>query len=177
MTKFKTFKQFDNMDCGPTCLRMVAKHFGKEISLDKLRSESYITREGVSLMGISHAAESIGLKSLGTRIDLPTLLNKVPLPCIIPWNGIHFVVLYKADKKFAYVADPANGKKKLSHTELKKHWCGSKNDGIVLLLEPTPKFYNVEDSEKATFSHFLKYFLPHRNLLLQIFFAIIFLVW
>ncbi|NDV17431.1 hypothetical protein GO009_15515 [Muricauda sp. TY007] len=58
------------MDCGPTCLRMVAKHFGKEISLDKLRSESYITREGVSLMGISHAAESIGLKSLGTRIDL-----------------------------------------------------------------------------------------------------------
>ncbi|MER3376246.1 MAG: peptidase domain-containing ABC transporter [Allomuricauda sp.] len=162
------------MDCGPTCLRMVAKHFGKEISLDKLRNESYITREGVSLMGISHAAESIGIKSLGTRIDLPTLSKKVPLPCIIPWNGMHFVVLYKTDKKFAYVADPANGKKKLSHSELKNHWCGNNNDGIVLLLEPTPKFYNLEESEKATFSHFLKYFLPHRNLLLQIFFAIIF---
>lgn len=174
MTKFKTFKQFDQMDCGPTCLRMVAKHFGKEISLDKLRNESYITREGVSLMGISHAAESIGIKSLGTRIDLPTLSKKVPLPCIIPWNGMHFVVLYKTDKKFAYVADPANGKKKLSHSELKNHWCGNNNDGIVLLLEPTPKFYNLEESEKATFSHFLKYFLPHRNLLLQIFFAIIF---
>lgn len=114
------------MDCGPTCLRMVAKHFGKEVSLDKLRSLSYLTREGVSLMGISHAAESIGIKTLGTRVDLKTLVDKVPLPCIIPWDGIHFVVLYATDKKNAYIADPAIGKKKITHTDLKQYWSGNR---------------------------------------------------
>lgn len=174
MTKFKTLKQFDTMDCGPTCLRMVAKYYGREVSLDKLRSLSYLTREGVSLMGISHAAESIGIKSMGTRVDIQTLIDEAPLPCIIPWDGIHFVVLYRTDKKFAYIADPSDGKKKLDHTELKKHWIGTNESGIALLLEPTPKFYNIEEEEKATFTHFLKYFLPHKNLLLQIFFAIVF---
>ena len=163
------------MDCGPTCLRMVVKHYGKDISLHRLRSLSYITREGVSLMGISHAAESIGITSLGTRIDLQTLVNKVPLPCIIPWDGAHFVVLHKTNKKFAYIADPTTGKQKIPYAELKRHWTGNYDNGIVLLLEPTPKFYRLgEEEEKASFSHFLKYFLPHKNLLLQIFFAIVF---
>lgn len=174
MAGFTTYKQFDKMDCGPTCLRMVAKHYGKDISLDRLRELSYITREGVSLMGISHAAESIGLKSLGTRVDLPTLLKKVPLPCIIPWEGGHFVVLYRTDKKHAYIADPAKGKVKISHLDLKLLWSGYGQENIVLLLETTPKFYDQEEDEKASFSHFLKYFLPHRNLLIQVFFAIVF---
>ncbi|MGB5821346.1 MAG: peptidase domain-containing ABC transporter [Saonia sp.] len=174
MPKFIAYKQFDTMDCGPTCLRMVAKHYGKEISLDRLRALSYITREGVSLMGISHAAESIGLKSLGTRVDLDMLINKVPLPCIIPWDGIHFVTLYKTDKKYAHIADPAKGKQRIGHDILKQHWSGDQNAGIVLLLETTPKFYNLEEEEKAAFSHFIKYFLPHKNLLLQVIFAIIF---
>ncbi|MBD0849418.1 peptidase domain-containing ABC transporter [Maribacter arenosus] len=174
MAGFTTYKQFDKMDCGPTCLRMVAKHYGKDISLDRLRELSYITREGVSLMGISHAAESIGLKSLGTRVDLFTLLKKVPLPCIIPWEGRHFVVLYKTDKKNAYIADPAKGKVKISHQDLKMQWSGNGQESIALLLETTPKFYDQEEEEKASFSHFLKYFLPHKNLLIQVFFAIVF---
>jgi len=171
---FTAYKQFDKMDCGPTCLRMVAKHYGKDIPLDRLRELSYITREGVSLMGISHAAESIGIKSLGTRVDLQTLLKKVPLPCIIPWGDNHFVTLYKSDKKYAYIADPGRGKAKISYEELQQHWGGGEKEGIALLLETTPKFYNQEEEEKASFSHFLKYFLPHKNLLLQVFFAIIF---
>ncbi|PIB28365.1 hypothetical protein BFP77_00035 [Maribacter sp. 4U21] len=174
MSKFKIFKQFDKMDCGPTCLKMIAKHYGKEIALDKLRELSFITREGVSLMGISHASESVGLKSLGTRVDLDMLVKKAPLPCIIPWGDAHFVVLYRTDKKNAYIADPARGSVKVSHKELKTNWCGKNDDGIVLLLEPTPKFYDLENEQKATFSHFFKYFIPHKNLLLQVLFAIIF---
>ncbi|MFS4455519.1 peptidase domain-containing ABC transporter [Maribacter sp. 2304DJ31-5] len=174
MPKFKLYKQFDKMDCGPTCLRMVAKHYGKEITLDRLRELSYITREGVSLMGISHAAETIGLKSLGTRVDMETLIKKVPLPCILPWEGIHFIVLYKTDGKYAYIADPDKGSLKLLHSDLKKYWGDNGSEGIALLLEPTPKFYDQEEEEKATFGHFFKYFLPHKNLLVQICFAIIF---
>ncbi|WP_424002745.1 peptidase domain-containing ABC transporter [Maribacter sp. IgM3_T14_3] len=174
MSKFKIYKQFDKMDCGPTCLRMVAKHYGKDVALDKLRELSFITREGVSLMGICHAAESIGLKSIGTRVDLSTIVKKVPLPCIIPWGSMHFVVLYKTDKKYAYIADPGMGIIKISHVTLKKEWCKDQEDGIALLLEPTPKFYDLENEQKATFSHFLKYFIPHKNLLIQVLFAIIF---
>ncbi|MEM6813275.1 MAG: peptidase domain-containing ABC transporter [Bacteroidota bacterium] len=175
MTKFKVFKQFDQMDCGPTCLRMVAKHYGKNISLEKLRGLSYLTREGVSLMGISHAAESIGMKSIGAKIDLDTLKNKVPLPCIIPWNGNHFVVLYKTNKTNVHVANPAEGKKQLSYEELKFSWIRNQDFGIALLLEPTPDFYNLEEEEKKlTFFYFFQFFLPHKNLLLQILFAILF---
>lgn len=174
MANFKAYKQFDKMDCGPTCLKMIAKHYGKNITLDRLRELSYLTREGVSLMGISHAAESIGLKSLGTQVDFNTLVKKVPLPCIIPWQNNHFVVLYKSTKKNAFIADPAKDKITITFDELKENWLGGNPHSTVLLFEPTPKFYDQEEQEKATFSHFIKYFLPHKNLLLQVFFAIIF---
>lgn len=174
MANFKAYKQFDKMDCGPTCLKMIAKHYGKNITLDRLRELSYLTREGVSLMGISHAAESIGLKSLGTQVDFNTLVKKVPLPCIIPWQNNHFVVLYKSTKKNAFIADPAKDKITITFDELKENWLGGNPHSTVLLFEPTPKFYDQEEQEKATFSHFIKYFLAHKNLLLQVFFAIIF---
>lgn len=174
MANFKAYKQFDKMDCGPTCLKMIAKHYGKNITLDRLRELSYLTREGVSLMGISHAAESIGLKSLGTQVDFNTLVKKVPLPCIIPWQNNHFVVLYKSTKKNAFIADPAKEKITITFDALKENWLGGNPHGTVLLFEPTPKFYDQEEQEKAAFSHFIKYFLPHKNLLLQVFFAIIF---
>jgi len=153
---------------------MVAKYFGKDLSLDRLRELCYITREGVSLMGISHAAETIGFKTLGTRVDLQTLVTKVPLPCILPWNRQHFVVLYKTARKWAYIADPGQGKLSISHDELRRHWCENNKEGTVLLLETTPKFYKQEEAESASFGHFIRYFLPHKNLLLQVFFAMLF---
>lgn len=171
---FTAYKQFDKTDCGPTCLRMVAKYYGKEFSLDRLRELCYITREGVSLMGISHAAETIGFKTLGTRVDLQTLVTKVPLPCILPWNAQHFVVLYKTTRKWAYIADPGQSKLSISHDELGRSWCNNCKEGTVLLLETTPKFYEQKESENASFGHFIRYFLPHKNLLLQVFFAMIF---
>lgn len=60
---FVTYRQHDSMDCGPTCLRMIAKFYGKNYSLQTLRDKCHITKEGVSMLGISDAAESIGFRT------------------------------------------------------------------------------------------------------------------
>ena len=90
---FPTYRQLDQMDCGPTCLRMIAKHYGRHYSLDSLRNISSITREGVSMLGISEAAEKIGFKTLAASVDFEQLDKEVSLPCIIHWNQGHFVVV------------------------------------------------------------------------------------
>ena len=99
MPKFQHYTQLDAMDCGPTCLRMVAKHYGKSYSLQTLRDRSFITREGVSLLGTSDAAESIGFRTMGVKISFEQLIEETPLPFIAHWKQSHFVVVYKIDKK------------------------------------------------------------------------------
>src|SRR5271157_5199094 len=94
---FPFYKQPDSKDCGPTCLRMITKFYGKKYSLDHLRDKSYITREGVSLLGISDAAESIGFRTMGVKLSFEQLRYEVHLPCIVHWKQKHFVVLYKID--------------------------------------------------------------------------------
>jgi ATP-binding cassette subfamily B protein len=100
MAKFPHYTQLDAMDCGATCLRMIAKYYGRGFTNQTLRERSFITRSGVSLLGISEAAESIGFRSLGVQIPYEQLFE-VPLPCILHWNQKHFVVLYKIKKHFS----------------------------------------------------------------------------
>ena len=111
---FPHYQQLDSMDCGPSCLRMIAKYYGRSYSLQNLRERSFITRQGVSMLGISDAAESIGFRTRGVRISLEQLIEDVPLPCILHWNQDHFVVLYGIKKKRAgnifKISDPAEGK-------------------------------------------------------------------
>lgn len=99
MKSFPHYQQLDSMDCGPSCLRMIAKYYGRCYSLQNLRERSFITRQGVSMLGISDAAESIGMRTQGVRINLQQLVEDVPLPCILHWNQNHFVVLYDIKKK------------------------------------------------------------------------------
>jgi ATP-binding cassette subfamily B protein len=96
--KFPYYKQLDSMDCGPSCLRMVSKYYGKSYSLESLRSKSYLTKSGVSMLGISDAAESIGFRTCGYRLTWEQLRDEVPLPCIVHFNQQHFVVIYKIKK-------------------------------------------------------------------------------
>lgn len=98
MKLFPNYLQPDAKDCGPTCLRIISKHYGKSISLQQIRNLSETTREGSSLMGLSDAAEDLGFRSLGVQIDFNTLTSEVPFPCIVHWNKQHFVVVYKIDK-------------------------------------------------------------------------------
>jgi ATP-binding cassette subfamily B protein len=149
---------------------MVAKYYGKNISLTAIREKSYLTKEGVSFIGISNAAEFFGLKSLGTKLNVEDLYKKAPLPCVLHLEGNHFVVLYKVKGNRFYIADPGKGKYSLSAEELSDKWLTN----MVLLLELTPDFYAVEEEGNFKWGYFFKYFLPHKNLILQILAALVF---
>lgn len=180
--KFTHYKQLDAMDCGPTCLRMISKYFGKSYSLQYLRNNSYITRDGVSMLGISEAAENIGFRTKGYKLTWDQLRNEVPLPCIAHWNQRHFVVVYEIKKNrrlsngecMVRVADPARGLLDYTKEEFLKCWYGTKedgeNEGAVLLLEPTPDFYAREDEKlsKTRFAYLLGYLRPYRKYLFQL---------
>lgn len=177
LSKFPFFKQPDAKDCGPTCLRIVSKFYGKNIPLQQIRNLSETTREGSSLLGLSDAAESLGFKTLGVQIDFKTLQDEVPLPCIIHWNKYHFVVVYKIDKsEKVYISDPSYGLISYSKEEFIKFWIGENADenieeGIALILETTPVFFQTEfdDQEsKASFSFLFKYLFKYKSLVFQL---------
>lgn len=96
---FPFYKQLDAMDCGPTSLRIVAAFYGRKYTLQTLREKCHITREGVSMLGISDAAEAIGFRTTGVKLTYEQLCKDITLPCIIHWNQNHFVVLYKVKKE------------------------------------------------------------------------------
>ena len=143
------------MDCGPTCLRMIARHYGKHWSLQDLRDRSGINREGVSFLGISEAAEKIGFRTLGVKLSFAQLTSDVPLPCIVHWQQEHFVVVYKISKwRFrkevtVHVADPAKGLLTYSEEEFYAGWVASNGEGLALALEPTAAFLAEETATSA----------------------------
>lgn len=168
------------MDCGPTCLRMITKHYGKNISLESLREKTQIGREGVNLLGTSEAAEAIGFRTVAAKLTLKQLVNEAILPAILHWNQNHFVVLYKRKKNKFFVADPGLGLIEYSTRDFKTHWISDKDEnneeGIALMLEPTPAFYNIEneaDDQQSVsglaFKNIFRYMHPHKKLLFQLF--------
>ena len=177
MPKFPHYLQPDAMDCGPTCLRIVAKHFGRHYNLETLRELTWKTREGVSLLTISDAAEKIGFRSQGVRITLDRI-EEIPLPAIIHWTQNHFVVLYKIKRRGKklefHVSDPAHGLLKYSQEEFVKFWASTTADGepagIALLLEPTADFYKEESEKvnKSGFGYLFSYLRPYRKLITQL---------
>lgn len=135
--KFPFFRQLDHRDCGPTCLRMIAKFHGKSFSREFLRDKASITKLGVTMAGIADAAEIIEMRTLGMRVSLESLITEVPTPFIVPWRQQHFVVVYKTSKTKIYVADPAEGLLEYSHEDFLKAWTStSDGTGFVLILEP-----------------------------------------
>ena len=142
----KILSQRDDMDCGPSCLAMITKHYGLQPNIEEIRHTCALGKEGVSLLGISKAAEEIGFKTVGGRLCFETLASEAPLPCIVHWNQNHFVVVYKIKKHrkgccTVYVADPGKGLVTYTKEEFCEHWVSTKTNGeekgIALLLEPT----------------------------------------
>ncbi|KFF73435.1 ABC transporter ATP-binding protein [Chryseobacterium sp. P1-3] len=177
MKKFPFYKQPDTKDCGPTCLRIISKHYGRNISLQQIRNLSETTREGSSLLGLSDAAENLGFRSIGVQIDFNTLVEEVPLPCVAHWNKNHFVVVYKIDKNNkVYISDPSYGLITYTREEFIRSWIGENanentEEGIVLILETTPAFFQTEfDTEqgKASFAFLSKYVLKYKSLVIQL---------
>lgn len=180
LKKFPFYRQPDQMDCGPTCLRMIAKYYGRNYSLQRLREVSGISRSGVSLLGISEAAEKIGFRSTGVKITLEKLLS-VEMPCVLHWNQNHFVVLFKVSRsnnikgKNYLVADPAKGIIQYDESEFMKYWRSNRNnennEGVVLLLSPSPEFYKEsgDTNKKLDFSYILGYLVQYKRLIIQLF--------
>ena len=189
MIIFPFYKQPDSMDCGPICLRMIAKYYGKSISLQSLRDKTQIGKEGVNLLGISDAAEAIGFRTQALKLTYKILLEDAKLPVILHWKQNHFVVLYKAKSSYfiqrddkLFVADPAQGLITFTTDEFKQGWISDKKngqeEGIALLLEPSPSFYeNVDDIEEKkssglAFKNIFNYFFPYKKLVFQLFLGI-----
>lgn len=169
--KFTFYKQQDNLDCGPTCLRMVAKFYNRNYSIQKLRALCFTGRGGTTLWNISDAAEKIGLRSLGVRATIEQLKD-VQLPCILHWRQNHYVILYKISSTSYYIADPAKGIITLTEAEFKENWFSHKElyDGISLLLGPTPIFYELEEDKgnDVKWSTILRYYYQYKQLFFQL---------
>jgi len=171
---FPFYKQPDSKDCGPTCLRIIAKYYGKLISLKEIREISETTREGSSLLKLSEAAESMGFKTIGAKLNFEKLKHS-PLPLIVHWDKQHFVVVYRIKKDVVYISDPAYGLIHYSKAEFISRWIGNNADeqtkeGITLLLEPTPVFRKMkwEDKEKRSLTFLFKYLFNYKNLIAQL---------
>lgn len=169
----KFSRQFDQMDCGPACVRMVASCFGRNYPLSYLRSLAHLTREGVSVAGIRDSLLAIGIESGTFEMTLEQLHRDCPLPAILYWNQNHFVVLEKvkgntAENTRYKIADPAFGQHWISADELCRHWLNG-NKGVVIAMEPTDDFYKKESIKEhhnlADFVH--KYILPYKAQLAQ----------
>jgi ATP-binding cassette subfamily B protein len=195
---FPFYKQPDSKDCGPTCLKIIAKHYGKTLNIQTLRNLSETTREGSNLLNISDAAESIGFKTLGVKLSVEKL-HEAPLPCILHWNKNHYVVLAslnpskggKLKKLFGFknspfggwgalISDPAFGLLEYSEEEFIKHWIGYNADatteeGIALLVEPTAIFRQAQDDQEVKKSIFKSplwglgdYLFPYKSFIIQL---------
>lgn len=175
---FPFYRQPDAKDCGPTCLRIVSKFYGKNIPLQEIRDLSETNREGSSLLGLSEASEHLGYRSIGVQINFNILIEDAPLPCIVHWENEHFVVVYKIDKKTGkvYISDPSYGLITYTKEDFIKRWIGENadeetKDGIALILETTPEFFQTEFDEKeskASFSFLSKYLLKYKSLVIQL---------
>ena len=176
MSFFPHYKQADQKDCGPTCIKIIAKYYGNKIDIQTLRSLSETTREGSSLLGVSEAAEKMGFHTLGAQLSLKKL-HEVPLPCILHWNNDHFVVLYKIKNDKFYVSDPAHGLISYRSEEFLKFWIGTNAsgatpEGIALVIEPTPEFYNTDlenrDGREYNFSFISRYLFKYKKFIFQL---------
>ncbi len=174
--KFPHYTQTESKDCGPTCLKIIAKHYGKSLNIQMLRELAETTREGSNLLTLSDGAEEIGFRSLGVKLSLNEI-SEAPYPCILHWNKNHYVVLYKVKGKKYFISDPAIGLLEYSKEELLKFWIGNNanettKEGVALLLEPTPNFHDQKndktDKKSFGFSILFKYVFRYKAFIVQL---------
>lgn len=178
---FKLIRQLDAMGCGPSCLAMVMEYYGKTADMKEINVITYMSRSGVSLRGISKAAESLGFNTMGGCISIDTLLEKANLPCIVYWEQNHFVVVYKikrhkkTNEVSIFVADPAKDLMKFTKIEFCKYWINTQSNqepkGVVLLLRPTESFYHRNsraELSKKDFTVLGKYIKGYNRFFIQL---------
>lgn len=172
MLRFPCEHQMDVMDCGPACLKIISKYYGKYYSLQHLRDLCGISREGVSMQDICYGAEKIGLRTLAVNISADELHKKVVLPCIVHWDENHFVVVYKVSEQKVWVSDPAKGLVSYTFQQFVDKWYQANGqNGAIILIEPSPEFKGQEESKKyrENKEKILRYFLPYKRSFVTLF--------
>jgi ATP-binding cassette subfamily B protein len=176
LKNFTFYRQLDAMDCGPTCLKMIIKYHGKQINLESLKRVSQTGTTGVSLLGLSDAAEKYGFRTRSAKVTYEQLLNDAPLPCILHWDQRHFVVLTPSvNPKKVTVADPARGLITFTKDEFLKNFIsvskGNDQKGVALFLTPGSSFYQLEDNKEKeiNWNILMSYISNYRTQILQLF--------
>jgi ATP-binding cassette, subfamily B, bacterial len=167
---FPYIRQLDSTDCGPSCLRMIARYYGKVYTQEAIANIYQLNREGISLHGLSKVAERLGFQTLLVRVDFDKVKLKAPFPVIAHWNQNHFVVVHKIKGNRVYVADPETGLTQYTKEEFLEGWAqalkNGKQEGILLLMEPTPEFFNRADEpvsiNKSNFGFLFKYLMRYK---------------
>ncbi|HTN08423.1 peptidase domain-containing ABC transporter [Agriterribacter sp.] len=179
LNSFVFYKQLNAMDCGPSCLKMVARHYGHHFNTDTLRHKAGFNKAGVSLLGISETAEELGFRTRGVKISFEQL-QQVAMPCILHWDQNHFVVLISITRSKIKIANPGKGIITHTYNEFLSHWVASKNEtgedvGIALLMEPTPLFYQRqgEKEKKLSWQLVLQYLVTSKWQITQVFTALL----
>lgn len=174
MKKFPSYLQSESKDCGPSCLKIIGKYYGRNLEINRLREFSETTREGSSLFGLSEAIEKVGFRSLGVQLGFDQL-KKATFPCIVHWKESHYVVPYRIQKDKVYVSDPAHGLVTYTSKEFIEHWIGPNatpdtQEGITLLVEPAPSFYQDDDEKERLLglSFITKYLFKYRRFIVQL---------
>ncbi len=141
--KYSVVLQHNESDCGAACLGAIAKHYGSTMTLNRLREVVGTGQQGTTLLGLQQGAEALGLNARMVKASPQVLqrLDEAPLPAIIHWQGIHWVVFYGRHKQQYVIADPAVGLRYLSEQELRAGWM----DWVMLLLEPDPARFALSD--------------------------------
>lgn len=174
---FPHYKQYDEMDCGPTCLRIICKYYGKNFSLEYLRSLMHTSRLGTSLLSLGEAAEKLGIRSMGAKLCYTDLIEIAPFPCIAYWNQKHYLVIYKIKKDKVYISDPAHGLLTYTKKEFLKGWSAENDEGIILSLDPSPDFEKehgeIDSLQKRGISFVLSYLTKFKKEIVQVLLGLI----
>jgi ATP-binding cassette subfamily B protein len=162
--RFPFIRQHDEMTCGTTCIMMISKYYGKTFASSRLRDLAHVDLSGSSLANLASAAEQLGYMTRGMKLDYDSL-KSISLPCIIHWQGYHYIVVYRVDDKFVWVADPAIGLRKYARSYFEDNW-----NGITLILEPTPEFEKQKE-DKSSLRNFGQFVAPYKLILAEVFIA------
>jgi ATP-binding cassette, subfamily B, bacterial len=169
--KFPHHRQLNERDCGAVCLRMIAQYYGRFYTTEQLKSLAQQTPEGTTLLNISEAAEQIGMHTVGARLTYNRLIDDIPLPGIVHWKEVHFIVVIEANEHTVTIADPdAEGIVKIEKSTFLKNWVGDPaahdREGVILLMEPTADFYSqeVKKTDRSSPGFVWERFMQYRKL-------------
>ncbi len=159
--------QLDSVDCGPTCIQIIAAYYKKDIPLSILKEYCNVTRLGISLRDIIEGCKKIGFKAIAAHVNLDDI-KRMPLPAILYWRQEHYVVLYKTKQNkncnLYYIIDPAYGKIKLEESYFLKDWKADIEKGIAIIIEPTEHFFNIPQQNISVLKKINNYFKPFKYL-------------